>query len=152
MKIYIRAMSFNRKQAKTRIESFSKEIAANIIKLSVYQDSVDTQHWIDELANWFDSINKIELKPKNTRFNKSDLDEWIFCEFGTTRTDVEITMNAWMVKNKSTNRYPYKEITSSMVDYAYLLLAKIKDYVLNLVSVKNDKTREEIRQQISQFV
>ena len=56
----ILAMSFPRKQALQRIESFADDITENIIKIGIYQNTtMDLNHWTSELATWFSDINDI---------------------------------------------------------------------------------------------
>lgn len=149
MKRYVACMSLDRKRAKQRIESFSYEISSNLLKLVAYPDDTATNHWISELATWLSDINDITVKPKNKKFSYSDYEELIFGDFGTTRTDVKVYIDSWLVSNRRSNKYSEFEVSESLVDNLYLFVSKLKGKILPIVTTVNTTTREEFLNLIS---
>lgn len=149
MKRYIACMSLDRKRAKQRIESFSYEISSNLLKLVAYPDDTATNHWIGELATWLSDINDITVKPKNKKFSYSDYEELIFGDFGTTRTDVKVYIDSWLVSNRISNKYIEFEVSESLVDKLYLFVSKLKDKILPTVCTLNTLSRVDFLNTIS---
>lgn len=147
------AMATNRKLAKGRIISLADELCSNIVKISVYPKSVDCQHWIDEIANWVDAINKITLKPNNAKFNYNEYTEMIFEYFGDSRLDLYALLSEWIIKNcRHGKKYPEFEVTEDLIDRLFLNLNKLKDYVCRLCSSKNNVNRSEILNNLNEIL
>lgn len=133
-------------RAQIRISGFCEEITSNIIKLCAYPTHLSYQHWIDELATWFNDINSITIKPKGQKFTDDVYDELVFGEFGTTLTDVRTCIDAWIVKNrKSNDPYPEFEVTSKLVRSVFLFVSELRDKLLRIFSSKNNIDRSAIR-------
>lgn len=149
MKVYVYSMAMERQKAIVRIESFRKEITENIIKLNLYADSIDRQHWIDELSTWFSDINSVCLKPKGSKLNREEYDDLVFGEFGDDISDVRSCIHVWQIKNRRSKKYPNIDIGEETVDKTFLSVAKIKSYLLNLFCSKNSISRIDIRNELN---
>lgn len=153
MKLLIYGMSMERQKAKNRIISFQSEITENIIKLGIYQDNNrDRNHWIDELATWFSDINDLDLKPKGSKFNRNQYDEWVFGEFGTDISDVRSCIHSWQLKNRKTKKYPDVYVDDDTIEYTFMILSRMRLYFLRLFPSKNIKTREDILDKLHQII
>ena len=144
MKVYIRGMATGRKQARLKIESLSGNIEDNIIKLCIFENNQrDKQHWIDELATWFNDINKISLKPKNSKFSWDEYDEWVFGGFGTAYSDSRVALHVWQINNRQTQKYPDIDVTKSDVDRVFAVASQLRERFNDIFSTRNEYNRAD---------
>ena len=72
--------AFYRKEAVDRIRSLSGTILDHLIKVKYIKDEYNTNHWKNEIKSFFYKIDRITIKPRNSKFNKDDYMEWLFVE------------------------------------------------------------------------
>lgn len=137
MKIYIKGMANDRKTVKKRIEGFKEEITSNIIKLCIYPNSRDKQHWIDELATWFTDIANLTLKPRSAKFNDYEYDFWVFGEFGDAYEDVTSLVHLWQIKNRRTGKYPNIEVADAAMDHLFTIVSRLRAELIPLFTGKD---------------
>ena len=141
----ILAMSFPRKQALQRIESFADDITENIIKIGIYQNTTnDLNHWTSELATWFSDINDVTFKPKGKKFTRDIYIDSVFRNFGDSISDVRSAIHVWQLRNRRTKQYPDVECTEEIVDRTFLLVYKIEQVVLPIFCSINTLERADI--------
>lgn len=145
MKVYVRAMAFDRKLAMEKIQSLSKNIEDNIIKLCIFEDNLrDQQHWMDELATWFDAINRVTLKSKTPKFTSDDYGDWVFGAFGTTYSDCRLSLLAWKANNQRTKKYPDVKLTNTAVNQLFSAVSQLRETFNDLFSSKNSYKRYDM--------
>lgn len=70
-------MAFSRKTAMEKVTVISPPIFDHFIKLFLFNLPETKQHWIDELNNFFNTINRIYLKPDNTKLSFEEIYNWL---------------------------------------------------------------------------
>lgn len=73
-------LAFSRKKAWEKITGVSYPISEHIVKLLIFPNSIDREHWIDEINGWADSIQDIILKPQNRRLAFIEYRDWLVDE------------------------------------------------------------------------
>lgn len=146
-------MSFPRKQALQRIESFADDITENIIKIGIYQNTTnDLNHWTSELATWFSDINDVTFKPKGRKFTRDIYIDSIFGNFGDSISDVRSAIHVWQLRNRRTKQYPDVECTEDDIDKVFLLVHKIIQVVLPIFCTVNNVERSDILNKLKTVV
>jgi hypothetical protein len=65
-------MAYERKHALNRLDSLSHQISTHILKLIIFNNSSNFNHWLGELNSWLNQVDDIRLKPNNKKLNKQD--------------------------------------------------------------------------------
>ena len=73
-------MAFERKKAKNTVVSLSFKIFEHLLKTYIFENATEKNHWTNELNNWFGEIDRIYLKPNNTKLNKRDIYNWLLLD------------------------------------------------------------------------
>lgn len=72
-------MAYDRRKALDILSSYNNQIALHFIKVSLFPDHKDCEHWKEELWNWLThQIDAIRLKPKGRKLKYSDYYEYLF--------------------------------------------------------------------------
>ena len=69
-------MARSRKDAKDAITALSPQIVHHLIKLFVFNDTRNRNHWIGEINNWLNQVDDIYLKPSNKKPDWQTLYNW----------------------------------------------------------------------------
>ena len=111
MKRYIRAMSFTRSQALSKISALSSTLDEHVIKCIVYVPILPDQldHWTEEIGIYLYNTNKIKSK---TKLKDLDYINSIFASFGSDKDDAEANLRLFKIHN---NKYPDFEIDSDLI-------------------------------------
>lgn len=70
-------MSKSRKDAKNNITALSPQIFNHLLKLFVFNDPQNKNHWINEIDNWLNQIDEIYLKPTNKKPDWQTIYNWL---------------------------------------------------------------------------
>lgn len=152
MKVYIRGTAIDRQKAITRIQSLSDNIEDSIIKLCIFEDNTrDYQHQIDELATWFDTINKVVLKSSKSKFSYDEYDELVFGGFGTSYSDCKLALLAWKANNQKSKKYSDVDITKSDVNQLFAVVSQLREQFNELFASKNSVTRHSILDMLAEI-
>lgn len=123
MKKYIRAMSFTRSQALSKISSLSNTLNEHVIKCVIYQtilpDYID--HWTEEIGIYLYNVNKIKSK---TKLKRADYIDSIFASFGTDMEDAEANLRLFKIHNKE---YPEFELSNKLIETLFEVYSKLID-------------------------
>lgn len=114
-KTYIFEMAFDRKQSKNTVTSLSPIIFEHLLKLYAFK-SGSINHWCNELDTWFNTIDKIYLKPSNKKLSKYDIYNWIIVDAAPNYTTAYI--DKWINKLSKTT---YQGIDISDFDSEWIL-------------------------------
>lgn len=111
MKKYIRAMSFTRSQALSKISSLSNTLNEHVMKCVIYQTILPNymDHWTEEIGIYLYNVNKIKSK---TKLKRADYIDSIFASFGTDMEDAEANLRLFKIHNKE---YPEFELTDDLI-------------------------------------
>ena len=107
-------MAFERKKAKNTVTSLSFNIIEHLTKIYIFENAVDKNHWMNELNNWLLEIDRIYLKPKNTKLSKQEIYNWILID-AAPHYSVEFLEKT---SKRLSKQYPYK---MHSIDYEWLL-------------------------------
>lgn len=123
MKKYIRAMSFTRSQALSKISSLSNTLNEHVIKCVIYQtilpDYID--HWTEGIGIYLYNVNKIKSK---TKLKRADYIDSIFASFGTDMEDAEANLRLFKIHNKE---YPEFELSNKLIETLFEVYSKLID-------------------------
>jgi hypothetical protein len=65
-------MAFERKDALRKLDNLSYEISKHLLKLIIFNDSNNFNHWLGELNGWLNQIDSIEIKPNMKKLREED--------------------------------------------------------------------------------
>jgi hypothetical protein len=65
-------MAFERKDAIRKLDNLSYEVSQHLLKLIVFNNSNNFDHWLGELNGWLNQIDDIRLKPNNKKLREED--------------------------------------------------------------------------------
>lgn len=128
MKKYVRAMSFTRSQALSKISSLSDTLNEHVIKCVIYQtilpDYID--HWTEEIGIYLYNVNKIKSK---TKLKRADYIDSIFASFGTDMEDAEANLRLFKIHNKE---YPEFELSNKLIETLFEVYSKLIDKSISI--------------------
>lgn len=65
-------MAYERKHALNKLDNLSHPISTHILKLIIFNNSPNFNHWLGELNSWLNQVDDIRLKPTNKKLNRQD--------------------------------------------------------------------------------
>lgn len=141
----ILGMAMNRNKAVSRVESYAYTLVEHIIKCVVYGNSTgNLKHWVeDEICEILSVVNSITIKPSDKKLKKRDYVDTIFGYMGDARSDANVMVRDFRLKNKHNSKYPNFEVTEDLIDRTYKSFQNIMNYMLPILITKNDMKSED---------
>lgn len=160
MKLYIRAMSYERNRALKQAGVFTTDIFEHVIKIIVYGDIRREQipHWITEIAEWIYDASTITVKPNNRKLKPRDIEYTTFSAMGDEVRDYERDLKAFRLDNKrgkfnyeDKKSYPDFEVTRQLSETLMNCCFDIMEHIIPMLTGKQDHSREEYRVKLTEI-
>ena len=150
---YIKAMSWNRNRALSKLSSMSDTFVKHILKCVIYSDNMrDYNHWIQEISNYLEVANDIELKPRNKKPSKSDYEDTLFDALGNTRKDARNNLKLFLWEIEETHQYPEFEITEKLINNVFETCKNIVDTFVPILITKNSEDAESFQPKVEECI
>ena len=126
---YIKSMSYNRRFASKKLQSFSDTLNDHVLKVVVFKDILpeNVHKWIHEIKT---NLNAALTAQTNSKVNKSFFENSIFYSFGETENDSNLNLVGFKVDNESgkfKEEFPDFEITDELKSKLALVYNSIRD-------------------------
>ena len=131
-------MSIPRKKAEDICTSLGWQIFEHLVKVLYWEDSINYNKHLNDIDNWINKIDMIELKPKNKKVQEKDLYNWLYDEFHSSSNQLNKVINKLsksysslkVINNKESLNIKLKEIyTKLCIDLSSDNFNTIKDYI-----------------------
>lgn len=118
---FIFEMAYNKKVAIEKVRNLQNQIATHLVKIVIYPESENIQHWKNEVNAWLLSLQKNKLKGKDRPLSKELFIKLLFDEPLGAISDIqdEISMLEYTYPDMKASIYDPYEI-SSILSYAML--------------------------------
>ena len=122
-------MSYNRRFASKKLQSFSDTLNDHVLKVVVFKDILpeNVHKWIHEIKT---NLNAALTAQTNSKVNKSFFENSIFYSFGETENDSNLNLVGFKVDNESgkfKEEFPDFEITDELKSKLALVYNSIRD-------------------------
>lgn len=131
-------MSIPRKKAEDICTSLGWQIFEHLVKVLYWEDSVNYNKHLNDIDNWINKIDMIELKPNNKKVQEKDLYNWLYDEFHSSSNQLNKVINKLnksygslkVINNKESLNIKLKEIYTKLCkDLSLDNFNTIKDYI-----------------------
>ena len=106
-------MAFERKDAIKKLDNLSYEISIHLLKLIVFNNSNNFNHWLGELNSWLNQVDDIRLKPNNKKLKEEDYLKYLKELYLENIDQVEKNIK------KLKNRYPEEKVIYDNPNFVY---------------------------------
>lgn len=133
--VILNEMAYSRKWTIDRLNSLSAPIIEHIIKCAVYENTTNNlNHWIEEIADYLDEANSIEVKTSASKLKEKDYLQNLFYYQGENKKDIRVQLINFR-RNKNYSNY---EITQELINKVTNIFQAIAIQASNILATKNN--------------
>lgn len=134
----VNEMSIPRKKAEDICTSLGWQIFEHLVKVLYWEDFINYNKHLNDIDNWINKIDMIELKPNNKKVQEKDLYNWLYDEFHSSSNQLNKVINKLnksygllkVINSKESLSLKLKEIYSKLCkDLSLDKFNSIKDYI-----------------------
>ena len=127
-------MAFEKDKAIENVKKLSNTLKNHIIKCVAYNDTVDVNHWIGEIANYLTEAGSVKLKTKSGKLSANEYSKALFSDFGETFEDAKIVVKIFVYSGEDKEF----EVTDFIVNKILEFKNNIKSATINMLSSKKE--------------
>lgn len=143
-------MAMSRQQALSIVDSYVVEYSNHLLKCIIFKNNTNNlNHWVNEIANYFDDINNIRIKPDNKKVREDYLYNYFFLASGDIEDDYYLILKAF--QNKEGKKYPKFTITKELIEKIYNNFLDIANYFAPILSRKNSHDKNWFQHRLMEY-
>ena len=137
---YLNEMAYSRSWVIDRLKSLSTPVINHIMKCVVYKNTTNNlNHWINEIADYFDEVNSTIVKTKNGKLKEKDYLENLFYYQGVDERDMRVQL----MELRRDRNYPDFEITIELIRRLTVSFNSIAEEFSRIFTSKNSLTKND---------